>query len=67
MVPTIDEFGGYSSRLRIPEASLNYGSGDQMRDGSPGSRSAKPRNIKAKMQAMPKNHPTNAERSIDND
>lgn len=28
MVPTIDEFGGYSSRLRIPDSNLYVGSAD---------------------------------------
>ena len=51
MVPTIDEFGGYSSRLRIPETSLNLGvnkenSADEASDSKP----AKPRNVKTKAQ-----------------
>ena len=28
MVPTIDEFGGYSSRLRIPDSNLYVDSAD---------------------------------------
>jgi len=67
MVPTIDEFGGYSSRLRIPETSLSYGPGDQLKDGSPESTAAKPRKIKVKAPAMANNQATNAGRSFDND
>ena len=39
IVPCIDEFGGYSSRLRIPELE---------------NAAAKPRNVKAKSQAQVK-------------
>ena len=51
MVPTIDEFGGYSSRLRIPESgqsgiNAESISGDEITE----SKKSKPRNIKTKAQ-----------------
>ena len=58
MVPTIDEFGGYSSRLRIPESSqqganVEPTSGEEITE----SKKSKPRNIKNKAQNSANQNP----------